>query len=229
MNKFVKILKDIFYSFLWIGVLIIIADLISKQVVLHTMKLGDKINLIGEFLFFEYNVNPGMAFGINFLTAANPIANQIIFISISIIGAALLIFVLVKQYKKLNALEKASMGLMIAGCLGNLVDRAFYSQAYLSKFDPMIETNGVVDFIVLNFGFASIPNFNIADSALVIGTIMLITVLIIEEVKDFKQKRKLELATEGNEKIVSTDEQMMENKESTEDKSSEENKPQDEN
>ena len=121
MNKFLKVLKEIFYSFLWIGVLIIIADLVSKQVVLHTMKIGDKISLIGGFLDLEYKVNPGMAFGINFLTAANPIANQIIFISISVIGAALLIFIIARNYKKLNSLEKTSLGLMAAGCLGNLI------------------------------------------------------------------------------------------------------------
>ena len=209
MEKFKSILKNIFYSFLWIGVLVFIIDVITKQVVLRNMMVGDKINLIGGFLYIEYNVNPGMAFGINFLDQLHPIANQIIFISISVIGGGLLIFFFAKQYKKMNPLEKVALGLMITGCLANLVDRAFYSAAYLSRFDSSISTNGVVDFIVLNFGFVSIPNFNVADSALVIGTIMLITILIIEEVKEVKQRRKLELATEGNEKILSADEKKM--------------------
>ena len=52
---------------------------------------------------------------------------------------------------------------------------------------------------------------------------MLIVVLIIAEVKEFKQRKKLEEATEGKEKIVSADEQIMESKaEVSEDKSSEE-------
>ena len=192
------------------------------------MNLGDKVPFLGEFFYFEFNVNQGMAFGIA-INIEDPemqaLTNQILLSAISVIGAAILTFVFIKTYKKSTKLEKVAIGLMLAGCLGNLIDRAFYTKGYLQTFDPNIDHNGVVDFLVLNFGFAKIPNFNIADSSLVIGTIMLIVVLIVQEVKETKAKRKAELAKEGTEKLVSKDEQIINENMKSEEK--DETKPQD--
>ncbi|MGM9873521.1 MAG: signal peptidase II [Bacilli bacterium] len=197
-NKKVKeIFKWIFESFIWLGVLLLIIDFVTKQIVLHNMTVGQSITLIPGFLSIEYVVNYGMAFGINF---NSQLANRIIFVSVSLIGAIILISVFAKKVNKLPKIAKAAIMLMTAGCIGNLIDRAFYSAEYLNY-----TTNGVVDWIAFDFGNYQFYRFNVADSCLVIGTIILIIYLIIDESKTSK-KEKQEKPKENTEKILSLDE-----------------------
>ena len=210
-EKILNYLKIAFESFLWISLLVFAFDVVTKQIVLHNMTVGQTIPEKTGFMYWQYVINDGMAFGLSFNSNEKTmIANRIIFISISVIGAIILFFIFFKFYQKLNKLVKISLALMIAGCLGNLVDRVFYSQSYLQMFDPNAGTYGVVDFIAVDFGSYSFPRFNIADSALVIGALFLIVYLISEEVKDFKARRKAELKEMGNNKVQSLDEKMME-------------------
>ena len=210
---FKKISKNTWSIILFSGLalLFLIFDLVSKQVVLHSMKEGEIIGIIPNFFYFQYIVNDGMAFGLN-LNVLGAVANQIIFISVSLIGMAIILFAFIKSYKKTNKLVIASLGLMLAGCVGNLIDRIFYSQKYLASFDANVSTRGVVDFIAFDFGSYQFPRFNIADSSLVIGVIILVVCLIIDEVKDAKIRRKREEEKMPEGKILSKDEMVLENK-----------------
>ena len=192
-----SILLFIWNNFIWLAVLLFVVDLVSKQIVLNTMTVGQSIPLIGNFLEIEYVINDGAAFGIQF---KDPLINQIIWIIVSLLGSVILIGVFVKKHNKMNKYVIASLMLMISGCLGNLIDRAFYSSEYLNY-----STNGVVDFIGVNFGSWPFPRFNVADSCLVIGTIMLIIWLFITEAQELRESKKVE-ETKTNEKILSKDE-----------------------
>jgi len=193
-ENIVKALKWFFFSFIWLGVLLFILDIVSKQHIMKYVALNDwskRISLIpwnganaGNFLAITYIQNNGMAFGINF---HNAIANAVFFISISIIGAGLITFFYVKYFKKTNKIIKSALILMLAGCIGNLIDRAFYVDANGNHF--------VVDFIAF-FGENGFPRFNIADSCLVIGCFMLLIYFIVIEVKDGMKKAKIERAKE---------------------------------
>ncbi len=213
-DKILKVLKLVFNSFLWISVLVFALDVVTKQIVLRNMNVGQTIPENTGFIYLQYVINDGMAFGLNFNAGdKTALANRIIFISISVIGAIILFFIFFKFYKKLTAMPKVTLALMIAGCLGNLVDRAFYDQNYLAKYASGVDTYGVVDFIAVDFGKYQFPRFNIADSALVIGALLLIVYLILEEVKDAKAKRALDnKAYEEQGKIQSLDEKIMEAK-----------------
>ena len=186
----------------------LVFDFVSKQIVIHNMKLGDSIDIIPNFFHFSYSVNDGMAFSMNF-NAAGEVANQIIFISISVIGTALISFLFFKTYKKSTKLVSSALGLMLAGCVGNLIDRIFYSKAYLQGFDPNVTNRGVVDFVDFQFGSWHFATFNVADSCLVIGVFILIIYFIIEEVKDAKARRLKEEAGMPEGKVLSKDEQIM--------------------
>lgn len=203
-EKISKIFWNVFNSFVWLAVLLLIIDFVSKQIVLNNMTEGENIWLIPNFLSINYVVNDGMAFGIDF--RENPVLNRVMFVVISIIGACILIPIYVVNYKKNNKLVKAALMLMISGCLGNLIDRAFYSASYLGT-----TTNGVVDFIGFTFGSYDFPRFNVADSCLVIGTGLLIVYLLILEFKEIKNKK--ETTPKTTEKMVSKDEQIIENSE----------------
>ena len=199
-EKLLKVLKVVisFSSFVWLAVLLFVVDIVSKQIVLHNMVPGQMIELIPNFLSINYVVNDGMAFGIDF---RDETLNRVMFAVISVIGMIILVGAFSYKYSAKTKLVKASMMLMISGCFGNLIDRAFYSAEYLNA-----DTNGVVDFIGFKFGTYEFPRFNVADSCLVIGVILLVVWLAIAEVKELKNKKK-ETVTE---KVVSKDEQLME-------------------
>jgi hypothetical protein len=88
---------------------------------------------------------------------------------------------------------------MAVGAIGNLIDRLFYTPEFLHN-----PYNGVVDWI----DFAGIWQFifNIADSCVVVGTLMLIVYLIVDEIKEVRQKRKKEVKETGG-KVLSKEEQ----------------------
>ncbi len=198
-EKLLKVLKVVisFSSFVWLAVLLFVVDIVSKQIVLHNMVPGQMIELIPNFLSINYVVNDGMAFGIDF---RDETLNRVMFAVISVIGMIILVGAFSYKYSAKTKLVKASMMLMISGCFGNLIDRAFYSAEYLNA-----DTNGVVDFIGFKFGTYEFPRFNVADSCLVIGVVLLVVWLAIAEVKELKNKKK-ETVTE---KVVSKDEQLM--------------------
>ena len=64
------------------------------------------------------------------------------------------------QEKELNKLEKISYGLVIGGALGNIIDRVFYGY--------------VIDFIDVHIFNYNYPIFNLADSFIVIGIILIL-------------------------------------------------------
>lgn len=204
-SKLLKVLKFIvsFGSFIWLGALIFVVDIVSKQIVLNNMNVGQSIDLIPNFLSINYVINDGMAFGIDF---RNVVLNRVMFAIISVIGAAILIGAYAYKYKNKTTLVKISLMLMISGCIGNLIDRAFYSAEYLGH-----TTNGVVDFIGFRFGSYDFPRFNVADSSLVIGTILLIVWLLISEVKELKIKKESSPKSEP-EVHVSKDEMLLDEK-----------------
>lgn len=162
-------------------------DILSKQLIKNLLEVGTNISLIDGFLSINYVQNNGMAFGIEF---GNDVANTVFFIAISIIGFLLIAGCMIYYYKKkkLYGVGLAAASLMLSGTFGNLIDRSFY-----------VDTNAngetyhyVVDFIGFDFGSYSFPRFNVADSCLVIGTIMLIIWLIVEDVKMNRAKKKVD-------------------------------------
>lgn len=197
--KIKAVVSWIFKSFIWLAVLLLILDFVSKQIIRLNMRVGENIDLIPGFLSINYVINDGMAFGISFRSDA---VNRVMFPIISVIGAAILIPIYVVNFKKLTGIAKASLMLMISGCLGNFIDRAFYSAEYLNA-----STHGVIDFIGFRFGTYDFPRFNVADSCLVIGTIMLAIYLLVLEI--IEAKKKIVETPKTTEKFVSKDEKLL--------------------
>ncbi|MCL2630461.1 MAG: signal peptidase II [Firmicutes bacterium] len=145
----------LFIEALAIG-LIVLADLLTKHYIYTPIKngSGDTV-LIKGFLSFTWADNTGAAWGI-FKDRAYILG---IFSLITlIITYGILIFTL--KYK--SFLFRSSLVLIVAGGLGNVVDR--------------FHLGFVRDFI--RFDFITFPIFNLADSALTIGTIMLLVWVI---------------------------------------------------
>jgi signal peptidase II len=127
-------------------------DLISKLIVVAKLEHHPPIEIIGDWLRFEAIRNAGAAFGFGE-------AFTVIF---TVIAAAVIV-VIARLARKLYSLPWAiALGLLLGGALGNLTDRIFRA--------PGVFEGAVVDFIAPKH-FAV---FNLADSAIVCGGILIV-------------------------------------------------------
>ena len=201
-EKIVSKLKWIFNSFIWLGVLFFLLDIISKNIVVQNFANGqhpEGIVLIPNFLRVQYIVNNNFVFGIDLFK--NDVATRVVFVIVALAVSAGIIVYLVKKWDKVNRFYKACLMMIIAGALGNAVDRVFYTSSYLGS-----ASTGVVDWIDFYtiWGF----HFNIADVAVVVAAFMLIFYVIITEIITYYKKSKLESKKEvDNTKVVSKTEQ----------------------
>ena len=200
-NKVLKGLKWFFFSFIWLFILFLAIDIVSKQLVVRNMSVGQSIMLIPgnsekAFLNITYTVNTNAAFSFG---VGTPLVNRVVYSIIAFIGLGLIVGIYIWKFKKINNLTKACLMLMAVGAVGNLIDRIFYSPEFL-KFSE----NGVVDFI--DFAIIWPFIFNIADSCVVVGVFILIIYLAIDEIKLMRAKRAQEVNETGG-KVLSKEEQ----------------------
>lgn len=156
-------------SYLWVIILLIGIDALTKWMFEIFLPNG-RVTVIPNFFYFELLHNKGAGWG-----AFS--GQKALLVTISVVAGAVMILVLAWKYKKLNNWYKTALYLMIAGDIGNLIDRAFYP-------------NGVIDFIKFQFGSYTFPTFNLADAYLVIGVIILLIAVLFEDVIDRKKKEK---------------------------------------
>ncbi|WP_323368996.1 signal peptidase II [Streptomyces alkaliterrae] len=127
-------------------------DLVTKLIVVAKLEHEPAIEVIGTLLRFHAVRNPGAAFGMGE-------ALTIVFTAI----AAIVIVVILRIARKLYSRPWAiALGLLLGGALGNLTDRIFRS--------PGVFRGEVVDFIAP----AHFAVFNLADSAIVCGGILIV-------------------------------------------------------
>ncbi|MFF4579159.1 signal peptidase II [Streptomyces sp. NPDC001389] len=139
-------------ALLVVAVLAYLLDLGSKMLVVARLEHQPPIEIVGNLLKFDAIRNPGAAFGFGE-------AFTIIFTVI----AATVIVVIIRLARKLYSLPWAiALGLLLGGALGNLTDRIFRS--------PGVFRGAVVDFIAP----AHFAVFNLADSAIVCGGILIV-------------------------------------------------------
>ena len=145
--------------------------------------------MISNFLSITYTINRHAAFG---LGPENPTVSKVLYISVAIIAAILISVYYAKSYKKLPGYVKAALMIIIAGALGNMIDRIFYSPEYLHAING--QPAGVVDFIDF-FKGSKLHDlwhyiFNIADCGVVIGVFMLFIYFIIDEIQTSKKEKE---------------------------------------
>ena len=133
---------------LFVSVLLVFADQISKILIRINMSLYESIPVITNFFNLTYVTNDGMAFGINF-----PFGIYI-FSTISFIFTVFLFWYL-WTIKESGIVIRTGVALIIAGAVGNLIDRIFLGS--------------VVDFLDFMIGNYHWYVFNFADSYVTIG------------------------------------------------------------
>lgn len=133
-----------------IGLIVLLADQLVKLAIVDVLgpaKMDHRRELLGDFLALEYAENRGMAFGL--------LQGRTVLVSVF---AIIVVVFAVRAYRQLTtvALEMAIGGGLIAGgAAGNLLDR--------------VRLGYVIDFIAVS----SWPNFNLADSAITVGALLI--------------------------------------------------------
>ena len=115
---------------LFVSAILVLADQISKTIVVKTMSLYESIPVIQNFFHFTYITNDGMAFGINF-----PFGYYI-FTSVSVL-LTLFLFWYLWSVRTHSIVIRLGISFIIAGAIGNLIDRIFLG-AVIDFLDFMI-------------------------------------------------------------------------------------------
>ena len=133
------------------ALLIIAADQVVKRVVVSVLESGQSFDFIGSVVRFTRTTNTGAAFGL--LRGQGPW-----FIIVSA-AASLAIVVFRREIAKLRRWDQIAFGLILGGAIGNLIDR--------------IRLGAVIDFIDIGLSGLRWPAFNVADTAISIGVVLL--------------------------------------------------------
>ena len=140
----------------WLGLasVIIILDQISKLWISNNFIYGEGLRVVKHFNLVLGH-NSGAAFG--FLNDAGG-WQRWMFSAIAIVAAVWIVRML-RQHAK-ETLFCLALALVLGGALGNLIDRVAYGY--------------VVDFLDFYWGNSHFPTFNVADSAISVGAVLLI-------------------------------------------------------
>jgi signal peptidase II len=158
----------------------------------HGVGYGTQIPVIGTILQWTYIENAGMAFGIQFGWGK-------IFLSLFSIIAGTFLAYLIFKLKDFSFWIKLGFSFIFAGAVGNLIDRVFYGVFF---HEGPLFYGRVVDFIQVDIpdikflGWSYFPIFNIADSCVTVGVIILI--LFHQKLPEFHQIFPKKQKTEVN-------------------------------
>lgn len=142
-------------KYLWLSLAIIIADQISKTVMVNWLDLYETVPVL-PFFNLTMAHNTGAAF--SFLAGAGGWQRWFFVVLAAVISAVLIIWM--RRLAQTAKLEAISLALIIGGAIGNVIDRLIYGY--------------VIDFLDVYAGSYHWPAFNIADSAICVGAVLLI-------------------------------------------------------
>jgi len=137
------------------GLVLLVLDQLSKKFVASNFSLGESVDVV-SFLSWTYLQNSGAAF--SFL-ANNGGLERYLLLSVSIVASIALIIWMLKTSSDCRQRLLGQLSLL-SGALGNLIDRALYGS--------------VIDFIDLHYAAFYFPVFNLADSFIFIGVVLLL-------------------------------------------------------
>jgi signal peptidase II len=144
-------------SLLMISVLVIAADRLTKNWIVHRIRPGYDIPIIPGVFRLSHVLNTGAAFSL--LENLPPNGVRLGLIGFSVV-AVLFVLVLLWRAGQTFSYASIALALILGGAIGNLYDR--------------IRFHHVVDFLAVKIYHYNWPDFNVADSCIVIGACLLL-------------------------------------------------------
>jgi signal peptidase II len=136
----------------------LVADIVTKTLLVAHLREGQPVHVLGDVLMFNLLRNPGAAFSVG-------TGDTIVFTAIAV---AVVVYIARTARNLRSTAWAITLGLLLGGALGNLVDRIFRAPGFLRGH--------VVDWIEVTRYW---PVFNLADSAIVIGGILTVLLALL--------------------------------------------------
>ena len=156
---------------LWLSLVVLVADRATKECIERWTSPYFRFELVPHFAALVHSVNTGMAFGLLGESSTR-------WVSIFLMGIAAAVVILLVWWlltgRAGGALTQAGLALIAGGAAGNLLDRAIHG--------------GVTDFVELRAGSFVWPAFNVADSAVTVGALLIIAELLRSEPHSARQR-----------------------------------------
>ncbi|GAB2485144.1 signal peptidase II [Alkalibacterium psychrotolerans] len=150
----------------YLTALIIIAlDQATKYITVQSIPYREVVEWIPGFISFTHHRNTGAAWSI--------LEGQMLFFYIITVIIVGVIIYYLHLYGRKDRLFGVALSLILGGAIGNFIDRLLFQY--------------VVDMVRLEF--INFPIFNVADMALTVGVGLMIVYLILDEIKNYKQKK----------------------------------------
>ena len=154
------------WPYLLLALVVIVLDQITKVAVLDYFEPGQRLAVIPGFFDLTLLFNRGAAF--SFL-AGHDGWQRWFFVVIAIAASVFILNLLLRH--RHQRMFSIALGLILGGAIGNVIDRLLYGQ--------------VVDFLLFHQGNWYFPAFNVADSAITVGAVL----LILDELLRMKHAR----------------------------------------
>jgi len=149
-------------NWLWLAVAVMVLDQWTKALVVERFEEFDRIVLLPVLEFMRLH-NEGAAF--SFLSDAGG-WQRWLFIGLGVAVSAVILVWLRRLPAKGQGLLAAGLSLIVGGALGNVIDRVLFGY--------------VIDFIRVHYQEHYFPAFNVADSAITVGAVLVILDNLLE-------------------------------------------------
>lgn len=147
-----------------IAAVLVVLDQLTKQYVESVLERGEFISFIGPYVGWQLVYNPGGAFGLP--------APTWLFLVVTVVVTVIVLRTLPHTPSLLPAV---AYGMLLAGALGNALDRLL--RPSVTGVNEGFFSGDVVDFVA----WGTFPRFNVADSAITVGLVLLVLAFILEE------------------------------------------------
>ena len=154
-------------KWIWLSVAVVILDQLTKYLASTSLHLFQVVDVMPMFSW-TLRHNTGAAF--SFLADAG--GWQRWFFALIAVVVSVVIFLWIKRLQQHEKWQAIALALILGGAIGNVIDRVWLGY--------------VVDFILVYYKQWEYPAFNIADSAIFIGVVM----IIIDAIQEYRKERK---------------------------------------
>ncbi|MGP0687943.1 signal peptidase II [Priestia aryabhattai] len=141
-----------------IALAVILIDQVTKWMIVKEMYYGQSITVIENFLYITSHRNRGAAWGI--------LQGQMWFFYLITVVVVVGLIIYIQKLRKQDKWFGIALALMLGGAIGNFIDRVVRKE--------------VVDFVNTYIFTYDFPIFNVADSALVVGVIIMFIMTLFE-------------------------------------------------
>lgn len=148
--------------------IVLIIDQIVKLLINNKMALYQQIKIIPKFFTIYYVKNTGAAFSI--------LEDSTILLTIISVIFIVILDRMIKKEKTFTKLSAISLGMIMGGIFGNLIDRIIH--------------HAVIDYLSFQIFKYEFPVFNIADIGITVGVGLLIISMILERKQDVRRNIK---------------------------------------